>query len=300
MDNYFTVFTSTYNRGYIIGNLYKSLCKQTCKSFEWLIIDDGSNDDTKNIINNFKNQNNGFDIRYKKIKNGGKPRAINYGINIAKGNYFFMVDSDDYIVPDAIEKLNKWANEINDNDTFIGVGAARGYPDGTYIKGSQPFINDNSHVDATNLQRKFYNLDADMCEAYKIDIFKKFPMAEWPGEKFAPEEIALNTIALAGYKIRWHKDIIYICDYLDDGLTRGHWKLLKENPMGYAMLYNNKLLYSYSLKEKIYNSSQMIALTFIGKNFKYIFSSNNKLITFISLPIGLILYFRRKGQFKND
>lgn len=76
-------------------------------------------------------------------------------------------------------------------------------------------------MDATNLQRDKYNLDADMCEAYKTDIFKKYPMAEWPGEKFAPEQIALNEIALDGYKVRWHADIIYICDYLNDGLTKG-------------------------------------------------------------------------------
>ena len=301
MQPYFTIFTSTYNRGYIISKLYKSLINQTCKDFEWLIIDDGSTDNTKELVESFKQQsNNNFQIRYKKIKNGGKPRAINYGVSLAKGKYFFMVDSDDYLLPDAIEKMHRWADEIDNNTMYIAVGAARGFPDGSYIKGVSPTVNKNGYVDATNLERKFYNLDVDMCEAYKIEIFKKFPMAEWPGEKFAPEEIALNEIALAGYKIRWHKDIIYICDYLDDGLTMGQWNLLRNNPMGYSMLYNHKLKYSNGLKEKIYNSSQMIALALVGKNPKYILKTYDKLSTCLALPLGVILYFRRKVQFKND
>lgn len=301
MQPYFTIFTSTYNRGYIISQLYNSLINQTCKDFEWLIIDDGSTDNTKELVESFKQQsNNNFQIRYKKIKNGGKPRAINYGVSLAKGKYFFMVDSDDYLLPDAIEKMHRWADEIDNDTMHIAVGAARGFPDGSYIKGVPPTVNKNGYVDATNLERKFYNLDVDMCEAYKIEILKKFPMAEWPGEKFAPEEIALNEIALAGYKIRWHKDIIYICDYLDDGLTKGQWNLLKNNPMGYSMLYNHKLKYSNGLKEKIYNSSQMIALALIGKKPKYILKTYDKLSTCLALPIGAILYFRRKVQFKND
>lgn len=91
-------------------------------------------------------------------------------------------------------------------------------------------------IDATNLDRAKYNLDADMCEAYKTQLFKKYPMAEWPGEKFAPEQIALNEIALDGYLLRWYSDILYQCDYLEDGLTKGSSSLEKNNPMGYIYL----------------------------------------------------------------
>ena len=115
--------------------------------------------------------------------------------------------------------------EIEDDPTFVGVGAARGYPDGSYLKGTAPCTNEHGYVDATNLERNKYDLDADMCEAYKVSVFRQFPMAEWPGEKFAPEQIALNEIALSGYKLRWYKDIIYVCDYLEDGLTKG-WRVV--------------------------------------------------------------------------
>ena len=219
---------------------------------------------------------------------------------ITKGKYFFMVDSDDYLLEDAIEKMKTWILEIDDKSDIVGVGAARAYPNMQYIKGIPPKIENDNSVDVSNIDRKKYDLDADMCEAYKISIMKNYTFKVWKNEKFSPEEIVLNDMALDGYKIRWHKDIIYICDYLDDGLTKGQWNLLKNNPMGYAMLYNNKLKYCYSFKERIYNSCQMIALSLIGKNFNYILKSNDKISTFLSLPIGIILYFRRKAQFKND
>lgn len=229
---FFTVFTPTYNRAYILPNLYKSLCSQKCKDFEWLIVDDGSEDDTQSVIQEWiQDDAKGFTIHYYKKANGGKPRAINYGVSKAAGKYFFMVDSDDHLKDNAIEKMKQWCLEIDGDEYFIGVGAARVYPNDEYIKGVRPLVNKNGYIDATNLERAKYNLDADMCEAYKTEIFKKFPMATWEGEKFAPEQIALNDIALAGYKIRWHEDKIYVCDYLEDGLTKGSFSLEKDNPM---------------------------------------------------------------------
>lgn len=295
-----TVFTTTYNRGYIIPKLYYSLCNQTSKNFEWLVVDDGSVDDTKEIIQQYINENNDFDINYFYKRNEGKPCAINDGLKLAKGRYFFMVDSDDFLKENAIEKMEKWIEEIDLNETIVAVGAAKGYPNNTYIKGCPPKVNNKGYIDATNLERKNYDLDADMCEAYKIHILKRYPFVVWKNEKFAPEEIVLNDMALDGYKVRWHKDIIYICDYLEDGLTKGHFDLLRKNPMGYAMLYNNKLKYSKGFKEKIYNSAQMIALSIIGKNFNYVFNSYDKISTFIALPIGLVITIRRRIQFSHD
>lgn len=293
-----TVFTPTYNRGYIIENLYKSLKKQISNNFEWLVIDDGSTDNTEELFKKWNEEDNKFNIRYVKTDNNGKPRAINKALEIANGRYLFMVDSDDHIANDAILKIEKWISEIDDKEDIIAVGAARVYPDGEYIKGIEPSIDDSiGYLDATNLERKNYNLDADMCEAYKIDILKKFPFEVWDGEKFAPEEITLNEIALHGYKVRWRKDKIYICDYLEDGLTKGNWNLLKSNPMGYAMLYNHKLKFTKDLSERFNYCCQHIALSIIGKQYNYIFKSNDKLLTLLSLPFGYLLSLRRKKQF---
>lgn len=293
-----TVFTPTYNRGYIIESLYKSLKTQISNNFEWLVIDDGSTDNTEELFEKWNREDNKFNIRYVKTHNNGKPRAINKALEIAKGRYLFMVDSDDHITNDAILKIEKWITEIDDKEDIIAVGAARVYPDGEYIKGIEPSIDDSiGYLDATNLERKNYNLDVDMCEAYKIDILNKFPFEVWDGEKFAPEEITLNEIALQGYKVRWHKDKIYICDYLDDGLTKGSWNLQKSNPMGYAMLYNHKLKFTKDLSERFNYCCQHIALSIIGKQYNYILKSNDKLLTLLSLPFGYLLFLRRKKQF---
>lgn len=296
MKPVFTVFTPTFNRGYILPELYDSLKAQTFQDFEWLIVDDGSTDETSDLINGWIKENI-ISIVYKKKENGGKPRAINYGIPFASGEYFVMVDSDDTITPDALEKMSQWVDEVAEDSTFIGVGAAKGFPDGTYIKGIPPVVNANGYVDATNLQRGYFNLDADMCEAYKTDIFRDFPMAEWAGEQFAPEQIALNEIALAGYKLRWHKDIIYICEYRDDGLTKGSRSLEKNNPMGYAMMFNHMLRYPSSIKRKFYVACQHIALSIYGKHPSYIFHTFAWKYTIPALPFGVILSIRRHIQY---
>jgi hypothetical protein len=194
----------------------------------------------------------------------------------------------------------KWVSEIDACPDFIGVGAAKGMKNGRYFKGVPPKVNESGYVDAINLERPLYDLDADMIEVYKTELFRRFPMAEWEGEKFAPEQIALNEIALAGYKLRWHKDIVTICEYLDDGLTRGSFDLEKKNPMGYAMMYNHKLKYPISKKEKYYAACQHIALSLYGKRPEYICKSNAKRYTILALPVGYLLSIRRKKQFEKD
>jgi glycosyltransferase involved in cell wall biosynthesis len=97
-----TIFTPTYNRAYSLRRLYDSLCKQTSNDFEWLVVDDGSTDDTENLINSFIADGK-VDIRYFKQANGGKHRAINFGVREARGELFFIVDSDDQVTPDAVE-----------------------------------------------------------------------------------------------------------------------------------------------------------------------------------------------------
>ena len=295
---FFTVFTATFNRGYILPKLYDSLKKQEIMDFEWLVIDDGSSDETEQLFQQWIHDETMFPIRYMKKDNGGKPRAINYGIQYAKGEYFFMVDSDDTLKQDALSKMKQWCKEIESKPQFIEVGAARGFTDGSYIKGIAPSVNEYGYIDASNLQRNDFNLDADMCEAYKTEIFKKYPMPEWPGEKFAPEQISLNEIALDGYLLRWHADIIYQCEYLDDGLTKGSNVLEKKNPMGYAMMYNHMLKYpELSIKQKYYAACQHIALSIYGKNLSYILRSNKRIYSIFALPVGILLSIRRRKQF---
>ena len=100
-----TVFTPTYNRAYIIEDLYRSLQRQTYRDFEWLVVDDGSADNTKELFERWQQEYNPFPIRYVRQENGGKCRAINRGLELAEGRLFLNVDSDDYLTDDAIEKI---------------------------------------------------------------------------------------------------------------------------------------------------------------------------------------------------
>lgn len=223
-----TVFTPTYNRGYIINKLYESLKKQTNKDFEWLVVDDGSTDNTQEIFNNIILNEKNFPVRYIKKQNGGKHRAINRGVLEARGNLFFIVDSDDFLSCDAIEKIYGWVSSIGKDHKYAGVSGCRGHFDSTVIGGKGI---GGGYVDATNLERKKKNLLGDKAEVYFTEVLKKYPFPEFDGENFITEEVVWNKIAADGYYLRWFSDVIYFTEYLPDGLTKSK-NLFGKNPQG--------------------------------------------------------------------
>lgn len=290
--NKLTVFTPTYNRGYTLSRLADSLINQTNHQFDWLVIDDGSEDNTEEIIKEYQNMDLPFRITYQKVKNGGKQRAINLAVHQIKTEYIFIVDSDDYLTEDAIEKVSGWLADLPKE--FAGLSGVKGKNGFKYISG-MPLIEER-YIDATNLERIKYNLMSDMAEIYKVDILKKYPFRVWDGETFVPESTVWNQIALDGYMLRWYKDIIYICEYLEDGLTKGSWQLLKKNPMGYAMMYNHQLLTEKTGRANI--AIQMISCLCMGRKLSKIFKSNAPVLALLCVPVGVALYFRRKSQFR--
>lgn len=236
-----TVFTPTYNRGYIIEQCYKSLKRQTSKEFEWIIVDDGSTDNTEEIVNKWLEEKNEFNIIYIKTHNGGKHRAINKALDIANGRLFFIVDSDDYIVDNAIEKILKAEETIKDSkEKYAGIAMSRGYDDKTLI--GTTFKGD--YVDATSLERKKYNINGDKAEVFYTDILKQNKFPEFEGEKFLVEGIVWYRIAKKGYKIRWFQDIIYICEYREDGLTKQGVSRYKNSPKGLLLFIKEYIDYS--------------------------------------------------------
>lgn len=242
-----TIFTPTYNRGYIIQNLYNSLKKQTYTNFEWIIVDDGSSDDTEKIVKKWISAKNAFPIRYYKKNNGGKHTAINYGIEFAQGKLFFIVDSDDYLTPDAIETLYNCEKTISKLKKYAGISCCKSYKNGNII-GTFP---GSDYIDATNLERKKYNLLGDKAEAYYTKVIKKYKFPEYKGEKFISECIVWNKIAYDGFKIRWFPNKIYICDYIEDGLTNNIDKIIENSPQGYLRLILQEIKFkNVTLKEK--------------------------------------------------
>lgn len=122
---YFTVFTPSYNRANLLGKLYVSLCQQNFDSFEWIIVDDGSTDNTSELIESFIAENK-IDIKYYRQQNQGKHVAINTGVSLARGKWFFIVDSDDYLTQDSLAMTCKYTSSIEDNYQFAGVAGLRG------------------------------------------------------------------------------------------------------------------------------------------------------------------------------
>ncbi|SDA41922.1 Glycosyl transferase family 2 [Butyrivibrio sp. INlla18] len=226
-----TVFTPTYNRAYRIEKLYESLKRQTSKDFEWIVINDGSTDNTNELFEKWLVEDNGFNIVYREVHNGGKHRAINLGVQIASSDAFFIVDSDDYLTTDAIELVDNWFLQIANDETFAGVSGLRSDLAGNPIGGKPKICGE--YVDCTNLQRHLYHLLDDKAEVYKTHILKKYPFPEFEGEKFVPESLIWDHIARDGYKLRWFERIIYICEYLEDGLTASSDKKFMDNPKGF-------------------------------------------------------------------
>lgn len=228
-----TVFTPTYNRASLLPRLFESLAKQTCLDFEWLIVDDGSTDNTEEVIKNIKEGNDKFHIRYYKKANGGKHTAINFGVKLAEGELFFIVDSDDYLTNKSIELVTHYYNQIKDKPNFCGVSGMRGHSNGLKIGTATNF----KEFDCTIAESGYkYHIHGDKAEAIKTEILKEFPFPEFHDERFCPEALIWNRMSKK-YQIRYFNKIIYICDYLEDGLTNNQSKLLERNKRSTAITY---------------------------------------------------------------
>jgi hypothetical protein len=249
--NKITVFTPTFNRGYLMNKLFYSLNSQTNKHFEWLIVDDGSIDQTGELVETFKEQAD-FEIRYFYQQNGGKHRAINHGLDLARGELFFIVDSDDSLTDDAIEKIFNNYSGIAFDNSFAGIAFNKGFSKKRIV--GETF--EGTYIDCDNLHRGKHNILGDKAEVYRTDILKSIKFPEIDGENFMSEVVLWNEVARRGYKLRWFNDIIYFCDYLEDGLTKNSEKILFNNPVAHQMMTKELLQIDFTLKRKfgmIYN-----------------------------------------------
>lgn len=237
-----TVFTPTYNRAYIIEKLYNSLKRQNYVDFEWLVVDDGSSDNTEDIFKSWCNENNPFTIRYYKTANGGKHRAINKGLELADGEIFFTVDSDDELTKDALFKINQWFEQIADNDEIQGIVANKGYSESETI--NNYFLEDYMDAYLIDMDKIVENgkkvLDGERALAVYTDFHKKYKFPEFDDEKFMTEAVVYNRMSHDGYKVRFFNDIIWIYEYQSDGLTKAGTSLFINNPKGYGLWIKEK------------------------------------------------------------
>ena len=242
-----TVFTPTYNRAKLLPRLYESLCKQqTHKEYEWLIVDDGSTDNTKVVVDGFVAEDR-INIRYFWQENGGKHRAINRGVKGARGELFFIVDSDDWLPDDALEHVAEMYETIKDNNNFAGVSGHRGYPNGNVVGNGQK----EGFIDANALDIRYkHHVTGDLNEVFLTSVMKEFPFPEYKCEKFCPEALVWNQIAQK-YKLRYFSNITYIADYQPGGLTDRIVRVRMQSPLASTTCYQEMLSYDIPLKEKI-------------------------------------------------
>ena len=225
-----TVFTPTYNRAYILHEAYESLCRQDCKDFEWLIIDDGSSDDTKALVDSWMLRENGFPIRYEKIPNGGKMRAMNKAFREARGDLFVVLDSDDSFTDDAVSLICRWESSISHRrDEFVGVAGLKchkdGKPLGMTFKGE--------YLDCSVADRDKFGILGDKCEVFYTEILQRHPFKEFSGETFMAEGILWMEICYEENKVlRWFNNPICKCDYLEDGYSSNVNDFIAKNPRG--------------------------------------------------------------------
>lgn len=189
-----TVFTATYNRRDKLLRAYNSLKNQTIMDFEWLIIDDGSTDDTACLIESLK-ENSPFTIRYYWKENGGRHTAVNYSYDKLTTKYVVTLDSDDELVPDAIEKMIRIWSEIPKADynrfwcvSGREISASTGeivgklYPDGI------------NNLHGRDQRKKLLKIDGEKHCCRKVEILTKYKFPEYPDVKFVSENTVWEQI----------------------------------------------------------------------------------------------------------
>lgn len=278
-----SVFTPTYNRAYRLGALYHSLCTQTCRSFEWILVDDGSTDNTADLVSSW--HDSVFPIIYIKQTNGGKHRAINRGVKEAKGDLFFIVDSDDVLPSNSIERILLNYGKISGDKSFCGVCGLKALYNGEMVhKGASYDVLNCSSIDF----RYKYKMKGDMAEVIRTEVMKEYPFPEFDGEKFCSEAVLFNRIA-QNYKFRYFFEIVYLCEYLDDGLTASIVKVRMSSPRGSSLCYSELFHCRIPFKQKV-----KAAINYWRFAFCDLKSTGNHMDNIgwgiVLLPIGLVYH----------
>ncbi|MBW4899965.1 glycosyltransferase family 2 protein [Prevotella melaninogenica] len=240
-----TIFTPTYNRAGFLHRLYDTLILQTYKNFEWIIVDDGSKDNTKDVVSSFVKEGK-LNIHYVQQENGGKHRAINTGVGLATGELFFILDSDDILPNNALELVVKTFQPIKHEMFFAGVSGIDGNFDGRIIGSGLPY--DSIDCNSVDIRYKFH-VTGDMKEVFRTSVMKEFPFPDIEGEKFCPEALVWNRIAQK-YKLRYFNKIIYKVEYQPEGITSNIVKVRMKSPITSMMCYAEMLELNIPFKDK--------------------------------------------------
>lgn len=287
-----TIFTPTYNRGNLLNRVYDSLKKQTVFDFEWLIVDDGSSDDTEEIVRKWISDAT-ITIRYIRKENGGKHTAFNTGVQNARGELFFCVDSDDFTPNTCVESILKAWSDVKD-DNIAGIIGMKTDTDGKLLCGEFP----GGIITATmyDLTQK-HQCYGEKSLVYKTDVLKNFPYPEILGERFVTECVVYDRIDQEYTMILLDK-VLTICEYQPDGLTGTIFSTMLKNPTGYKIYYRQRIDMARTLKECVGYIIRYNAFDILSKDNKYNYLGKYKSLVITLKPLGWLLtkYYNYKKK----
>ena len=291
-----TVFTPAYNRGHTIWRTYESLCRQTCKDFEWLVVDDGSTDNTKDLVESWIAEGKIL-IRYIYQQNQGMHGAHNTAYRNITTPLNTCIDSDDYMPDDAVEKILDCWHKYG-SDKLAGIVGLDVKEDGQLIgtKFPQDMITTTIHG--------FYSSGGkgDKKYIYRTDVIKRYP--EYPlfeGERYVGLAYKYMLID-QDYELITLNEPLVIVEYQQDGSSFNMYKQYWNNPRGTAFYRIAEMKTTRSLKRKLMVCTHYVSSSIISRNRHFIQESPLKLLTILCIPSGIALYFFikykvRKGSF---
>lgn len=289
--NKLTIFTPTYNRSKLLYKLYNSLKKQEYKEFTWLLVDDGSSDNTQEVIEEFISDNI-LDIKYVRQNNSGKHIAFNRAIELCDSDYFLCIDSDDYIKDmNSIKKILTDMKSLDEH--YIGII----YPWTKKIINEKVIKLADKGINVQDI-KNIYNFAFESTIVFKTKVLKKFSFPE-NNEKFMSEEILYNEMANFG-KFKLINEVHVCGEYLEDGLTRNLFQLWVKNYENSILLFKSRYIFlnRYSLKIRVVNRFKCImncnAVNFCKK--KSISNSPNVFASYLLLLPSYVYYLLKKGE----
>ena len=232
---FISIITPTHNRATLLPRLFQSLKTQTDKDLEWIVVDDGSTDNTEEVVSSFKVENgDSFPICYIRKGNGGKHTALNRGVRAAQGSLIMIADDDDLLPPDAIDIIrHSWA-KIEFQASVGGIaGLDVSKRTGEIIGSGLP----KEHILCNAMDIRYrYHVTGDLKEVFRTDVLKDFPFPEIAGEMFCPEQLVWFRIAQK-YSLYYINKPIYIAEYQSDGITAGITRARMQSPRASMLTY---------------------------------------------------------------
>lgn len=280
-----TIFTPSYNRAHTIGRTYASLCRQTCKEFEWLIVDDGSSDNTRELVESWINENI-IPIRYIYQENQGMHGAHNTAYRNIHTELNTCIDSDDWMPDDAVEKIVSFWKKYGSEDVagIIGLDATE---DGNVIGERFP-----EGLKKTTLRGYYEDLKGtgDKKLVYRTSVIcnvSDYPIFE--GEKYVGLLYKYNLID-EFLPLLVVNEVLVMVEYQDDGSSRGMWRQYWNNPQGFAFLRKFDMQQTRSWKRKIIDNIHYVSHSIRSGNRQFLQESPMKWLTALSVLPGYLLY----------